>query len=237
MIETVEGRRTILEVDRVTLFTDGEDGGDYTTAHFSLYSGQLALVRLENLHQAASFADLFSGLTPPFDGNVFFFGRDWQALPADALNAMRGRIGRVFSSGSWLEGFSLLENILLAQLHHTRRPIPELRQEAAQLAEQFSLPGLPLGPPEKYSRADLQRSACVRAFLGTPSLLLLEDPTFGVYPRIMTALVNAIRRARNKGAAVIWMTLSDDVWGDDSIPADRLFSVAGRKLTEVKRQT
>jgi hypothetical protein len=53
----------------------------------------------------------------------------------------------------------------------------------------------------------------------------------------MTALVNAIRRARNKGAAVIWMTLSDDVWRDNSIPADRLFSVAGRKLTEVKRQT
>jgi ABC-type ATPase involved in cell division len=171
------------------------------------------------------------------DGNVFFFGRDWQTAPADTLDAMRGRIGRVFSSGSWLEGFSLIENILMPQLHHTRRPIPELRQEAAQLAEQFSLPGLPLGQPEKYSRADLQRSACVRAFLGTPSLLLLEDPTFGVYPRIMTALVSAIRRARNRGAAVLWMTLSDDVWGDNSIPADRFFSVSGRKLTEVKRQT
>jgi predicted ATPase len=67
--------------------------------------------------------------------------------------------------------------------------------------------------------------------------LLLEDPTFGVYPRIMTALVTAIRRARNRGAAVIWMTLSDEVWGDNSIPVDRLFSVSGRKLTEVKRQT
>jgi len=237
MIETVEGRRTVLKVDRVTLFLDGANGGDYATAHFALYSGQLALVRLENLRQAAYFADLFSGLTPPFDGNVFFFGRDWQAVPADTLNAMRGRIGRVFSAGSWLEGFSLIENILMPQLHHTRSPIPELRQEAAQLAEQFSLPGLPLGQPEKYSRADLQRSACVRAFLGTPSLLLLEDPTFGVYPRIMTALVTAIRRARNRGAAVIWMTLSDEVWGDNSIPVDRLFSVSGRKLTEVKRQT
>ena len=237
MIETVEGRRTVLKVDRVTLFLDGEDGGDYTTAHFALYSGQLALVRLENLRQAASLADLFSGLTPPFDGNVFFFGRDWQTAPADTLNAMRGRIGRVFSSGSWLEGFNLIENILMPQLHHTRRPIPELRQEAAQLAEQFSLPGLPLGQPENYSRADLQRSACVRAFLGTPSLLLLEDPTFGVYPRIMTSLVTAIRRVRDKGAAVIWMTLSDDVWDDNSIPADRLFNVAGRTLTEVKRQT
>jgi phospholipid/cholesterol/gamma-HCH transport system ATP-binding protein len=237
VIEIVEGRRTVLKVDRVTLFVDGEDGGDYTTAHFAIYSGQLALVRLEKLPQAVSFADHFSGLTPPFDGNVFFFGRDWQTAPTDTVNAMRGRIGRVFSSGSWLEGFSLLDNILLPQLHHTRSPIPELRQEAAQLAEQFSLPGLPLGRPENYSRADLQRSACVRAFLGTPALLLLEDPTFGVYPRIMTALVNAIRRARNKGAAVIWMTLSDEVWRDDSIPADRFFRVAGRKLMEVKRPT
>ncbi|MFZ0134228.1 MAG: ATP-binding cassette domain-containing protein [Desulfobacterales bacterium] len=235
MMESTEGRRTVLTVDQVTLFADGQRGGDYMTAHFDLYNGQLALARLENLGQTAILADVFSGLVPPHAGRVLFVGRDWQRSSDDMLNAMRGRIGRVFSSGNWLEGLSLVENILLPQLHHTRRPLPDLRGEAARLARQFGLPGLPLGAPDKYSRADLQRSACVRAFLGTPLLLLLEDPTFGLYPRIVPALVNAIRQVRNQGAAVVWMTLAEEVWRDTSIPADRLFRMAGRNLTEVNR--
>ncbi|MFZ0725920.1 MAG: ATP-binding cassette domain-containing protein [Desulfobacterales bacterium] len=235
-MESIEGRRTILTVDHVTVFTDEEDGGDYTTAHFKLFSGQLALVRLGNLQQTAFLADLLCGLTPPHAGNVFFIGRDWRNSSVETLDAMRGRIGRVFSTGNWLEGLSLVENILLPQLHHTRRPVLDLRREAALLAGQFGLPGLPLGEPDSYSRADLQRSACVRAFLGTPFLLLLEDPTYGLYPRIMPALINAIRRVRNKGAAVVWMTLSDEVWHDNTIPADRRLRISGRKLTEVSRQ-
>lgn len=235
MMESTEGRRTVLTVDRVTLFADGQGGGDYTTAHFELYSGQLALARLENLRQTAFLADLFCGLTPPHAGRVLFIGRDWQRAPADMLNAMRGRIGRVFSSGTWLEGLSLVDNILLPQRHHTRRSLTDLRREAARLAGQFGLPGLPLGEPGKYSRADLQRSACVRAFLGTPLLVLLEDPTFGLYPRIVPGLVNAIRQVRNRGAAVVWMTLAEEIWRDTSIPADRLFRMTGRNLTEVNR--
>ena len=38
---------------------------------------------------------------------------------------------------------------------------------------------------------DLQRAACVRAFLGTPDLVLLERPDEGVYPDIMPPLINA----------------------------------------------
>jgi hypothetical protein len=100
----------------------------------------------------------------------------------------------------------------------------------------IGLPGLPMGHLHSYNRVDLQRSACVRVFMGAPTLLLLEDPTFGIYPSVMPALINAIRKVRNHGAAVWWMTLSDDVWSDASIPADRLFRVSARELIEVGNQ-
>jgi phospholipid/cholesterol/gamma-HCH transport system ATP-binding protein len=232
-MQAFDHRRTVLNVDRMTVFTAGEASGEYTTAHFDLFSGQLALVRIKNLLQAASVADTLCGLVRPAKGRVRFSGRDWQKTPADAANAMRGKIGRVFSSGSWLDGLSLADNILLPQLHHTRKPKQQIRQEATRLAIQFSLPGLPIGRPGDHTRADRRRAACVRAFLGTSSLLLLEDPTFGLYPGIMAPLVNAVRRVRNRGAAVFWMTLSDDVWQDESVPADRRFRVSGRELMEV----
>ncbi|MCG6905177.1 MAG: ATP-binding cassette domain-containing protein [Desulfobacteraceae bacterium] len=234
-MERIDYRRAVLNVTRVTLFTEGESG-EYTNAHFSLYSGQLALVHLQNMRQSASLADAFSGLLRPAKGSVLFLGRDWQHASADTANAMRGKIGRVFSSSNWLDGLSLADNILLSQRHHTRRPKDELLQEAAHLAKEFNLPGLPTGYPNEYTPHDRRRAACVRAFLGRSSLLLLEEPTLGVYPRIMASLVNAVRRVRNRGGAVFWMTLSEEIWRDDSIPADRLFRLSGRELLEVSEK-
>jgi phospholipid/cholesterol/gamma-HCH transport system ATP-binding protein len=236
-METPGYQRTILSIDRAT-FSTGRDegGGQQVAAHFELYGGELALVRPGDLHMTAALADALSGMLPPDQGNVRFLSRDWRETSADIASAMRGKIGRIFSSGSWLEGFSLGENILLPQLHHTRRPNHELRLEAFRLAEHFGLPGLPTGDPAAYSREDLQRAACVRAFMGEPVLLLLEDPTFGIHPFVLPALINAIRRIRGKGGAVWWMALSDDVWTDATIPADRFFRVTGRNLEEVQRE-
>jgi phospholipid/cholesterol/gamma-HCH transport system ATP-binding protein len=224
-----------LNVREVTLFPEGKDRGAPTHVHFDLHSGELALVRLSSLHQTAAFADTFSGLRRPTKGKVHFLGRDWQDVSTDTANAMRGKIGRVFSSGNWLDGFSLCDNILLPQNHHTRTPKDDLLKDAAHWAEHFGLPGLPTGYPNEYMRADRWKAACVRAFLGKPSLLLLEDPTYGIYPEIMAPLVNAVRGARNLGAAVLWMTLADEVWLDNSVPANRYFIISGHELVEVNK--
>ena len=235
-MQAIDYQRTVLNVSEITIFSEGIDRGAHTSVHFDLLSGELALVRMSNLHQTASFADIFSGLLRPSKGKVRFFGRDWQNVLTDTANAMRGKIGRVFSSGNWLDGFNLLDNILLPQSHHTKMPKDDLRREAANLSKHFGLPGLPTGYPTEYTRADRRKAACVRAFLGRPSLLLLEDPTYGIYPEILSPLVNAIRRARSRGAAVFWMTLTDDVWLDKSIPASRYFIISGRELLEVNKR-
>ena len=234
-MQTIDSQRKVLNVSEVTLFPEGKDCGAPAHVHFDLHSGELALVRLSGLHQTAAFADTFSGLLRPTKGKVHFLGRDWQDVSADTANAMRGKIGRVFSSGNWLDGLSICDNILLPQNHHTRTPKDDLLQDAAGWAEHFGLPGLPSGYPTEYTRADRREAACVRAFLGKPSLLLLEDPTYGIYPEILAPLVNAVRGARNLGAAVFWMTLADEVWQDNSVPADRYFMFSGREFAEVNK--
>jgi hypothetical protein len=64
---------------------------------------------------------------------------------------------------------------------------------------------------------------------------LLEEPTFGVYPEILPPLINAIRHARERGAAVIWLTLEDQVWNDSLLPATYRFRLTAHKLMEVAR--
>ena len=233
MAVILEKQRVILKFEE-TVFTSAMRGiAESNKLDLSICSGELVLVRLARLEQTAGFADACSGIFSPTRGRIFFLGRNWPELPPDHANALRGRIGRVFRTGNWINHLSLMENILLSQLHHTRRPARRLRDEAGKLAEQFGLPGLPLGLPGDFTEADLRRAACVRAFLGRPLLILLEEPTSGIYLEIISALMTAIREARERGAAVIWLTQKDLIWNDQTLPVTQRYRLASGKLMEM----
>ena len=235
MIKGIEEYRVILSFNDVSLMTDPAGRSQDVDVSLNLLGGELSLVRIERQRQGTSFGDACAGLTLPRKGRVYFLGKEWSQLPPDTANALRGRIGRVFARGSWMGHLSLLENILLPLLHHTRRPAAELREEAVMLAEKFDLPGLPVGFSTDSLPVDLQRAACVRAFLGQPVLILLEEQGAGCFKEMMPNLINAIREARNRGAAVMWLTSDKFIWRDQSIPATRRYRLAGRKLMEVGR--
>ena len=235
MISDIAERRSILRFDKVKLVTEQGGGGETLDFELNLFGGDLVLINLERPRFGSIMADACCGLHQTAAGSIYFLGKNWAMLPSDTANALRGRIGRVFTFGNWINRLTLLENILLPQLHHTRRNYRELRNEAAQLAKHFGLPGLPAGYPDDVIRVDHQRAACIRAFLGQPSLILLEEPTFGAYPDILPPLINAIRNACDRGAAVIWLTLEDQVWNESLLPATYRFRLTARKLMEVAR--
>ena len=235
MIRGIKEHRSILRFENVKLVTKQGGGGETIELEMNLFGGDLALVNLERPRFGSMLADACCGLHLATRGTIFFLGKDWSALPSDTANALRGRIGRVFVFGNWIHRLTLLENILLPQLHHTRRKVAALRDEALHWAEHFGLPGLPAGLPDDVMTSDHQRAACIRAFVGQPSLILLEEPTIGVYPELLTPLINAIGEACDRGCGVIWLTLEDRVWNDPLLPATHRYRLTARKLMEVVR--
>lgn len=235
MIRGIAEHRSILRFENVKLVTEQGVSGEAIELEMRLSGGDLVLINLERPRFGSMLADACCGLYQAAEGSILFLGKDWSTLPSDTANALRGRIGRVFTFGNWINRLTLMENILLPQLHHTRRKVAELRDEAVRLAEHFGLPGLPSGLPNDVMRADHQRAACIRAFLGQPSLILLEEPTFGVYPEILPPLINAIRKACERGCGVIWLTLEDQVWNYPLLPATHFYRLTARKLLEVAR--
>ncbi|MGD8882782.1 MAG: hypothetical protein PVI82_12875 [Desulfobacterales bacterium] len=233
MAAILEKQRVILRFDD-SVFTDTTgDVAKSDEVSLSVCGGDLVLIRLARLEQTAGFADACAGIIEPRSGSVRFLGRNWQDLPPDQANALRGRIGRVFKTGNWINHISLLDNMLLPQRHHTRRSTRQLCEEAGKLADQFGLPGIPLGLPGDIPAADLQRAACVRAFMGRPLLILLEEPTSGIFLEIISALMDAVREARDRGAAVIWLTRKGLIWNDQTLPVTRRYRLVAEKLMEV----
>jgi phospholipid/cholesterol/gamma-HCH transport system ATP-binding protein len=229
----LEERRIVLQFEKTALMTETYGVAEPEKLNLRVYSGDLILIRLARSEQTSTFADVCAGIIQPTTGAVYFLGKSWPELPPDQANALRGRIGRVFRTGNWMSHLSLMENILLSQQHHTRRSVRQLSDEAGKLSQQFGLPGIPLDLPGDIPAADLKRAACVRAFLGRPALILLEEPTAGIYLEIISALMNAVREARERGAAVIWLTQKNLIWNDRTLPVAHRYRLVSGKLMEV----
>jgi phospholipid/cholesterol/gamma-HCH transport system ATP-binding protein len=217
----------ILRFHYVTIAAASKHESGISNLHLSLAPGDLAVVLLEKEQVRIPLADAAEGLIAPVRGTVTFLGEDWQTMTADRAAAQRSRIGRVFEGESWLSSLNVDQNITLAQRHHTRRPVKEIEQEAIQLCRVFGLPGLPRGRPSNARRQDLQKAACVRAFLGAPILILLENPTVGVYADVIAPLVNTVRDARERGAAVLWTTNELQVWHNPELHATARWRMLG----------
>ena len=214
------GSRSVLQFDDVRLSSpDHHDAG--VAVDVTLRAGDLVLVQPGEEQHERVLADLACGLLPPERGAVRFLGRAWSELSADQANARRGRIGHLMRRGAWIPHMTLLDNVLLPQLHHTRRPYAELRAEAARLASWFGLPGLPTGCPGEIPPAILQRAACVRAFLGAPSLIIIESLAGDLGDGLLAPLINAMRIARDRDAAVLWFAQEAELYEDPSLPATR----------------
>ncbi|GBQ81410.1 ABC transporter ATP-binding protein [Gluconacetobacter johannae DSM 13595] len=177
-----------------------------------LMPGDSAVIECRDPRRATLFADLCCGMVPLAAGSVRFMGLDWQDLGDRQLNALRGRVGRIARQGAWVDLFGTHLNIMLPQLHHTTRPTDEVIDAAMALGQAFGFPGLPVSPPGRLSAADLARAACVRAFLGRPDLLLLEDVSDTLPPDAMLPFLEAVTAARDRGAAVVWFARNAAVW-------------------------
>ncbi len=220
---------TLTNVISTALFgAPGRSGID-----FNLEPGELALVNARDLGLVSAFGDLCCGLHGIDSGTVRFLDQDWAGQPRDRADALRGHIGRILARPAWLDFIDAAENILLGRLYHTRRAAATLQTEAAELARHFGMPGLPTGPISALSPDDLARAGLVRAFLGTPKLVILESPVQGAFSAIIPALLNRLAMLRDAGGAAVWLTRSRMVWENRTLPASHRWRLDHTGLTRI----
>jgi phospholipid/cholesterol/gamma-HCH transport system ATP-binding protein len=200
---------------------------------FRLEPGELALVNARDMDLVSGLGDLCCGLHDVEGGAVRFLDQDWHGQARDRADALRGHIGRVLGRPAWMDFLDAAENILLGRLYHTRRDATRLREEAAELARRFGMPGLPTGPVSALSPDDLARAGLVRAFLGTPKLVILESPVQGYFSAVIPALLNRLAMVRDAGGAALWITRSRLVWSNRSLPASHRWRLDHAGLTRI----
>ncbi|MGD8889329.1 MAG: hypothetical protein PVF53_13005, partial [Desulfobacterales bacterium] len=98
MAVILEKQRVVLRFEDTVLTTDPYARSVSDELNLEVFGGDFFLIRLARSEQASTFADACAGIIRPLRGAVYFLGRNWHKLRPDLANALRGRIGSVFTS-------------------------------------------------------------------------------------------------------------------------------------------
>jgi len=141
-----------------------------------------------------------SGLLPPFKGKVEFSGTDLTRLPPERIVTLglalvpEGR--RVFAS------LSVTANLELGAFH--RRDQQQARRDLAAIQERFPLlKERAAQPAGTLSGGEQQILAICRALMSRPRLLMLDEPSMGLAPRMVSQVYQILQELKDEGTTLL----------------------------------
>jgi putative ABC transport system ATP-binding protein len=181
----------------------------------------------------------------PDSGAVISDGTDLARL-GGALAAYRRSVGFVFQRYNLLPALTALDNVIAPVLPYRTRW--DKRERARELLAAVGLAGREQSLPARMSGGEQQRVAIARALVGTPSLLLADEPTGNLDTQNAAEIMDLLARLRaERGMTVLLAShdmavaaraerlirlrdgvVTDDIDLADGYPADEVIRRAGQ---------
>ena len=165
----------------------------------SVHEGEIVTLLGANGSGKSTTLRAVSGLVPAHRGRIVYRGRNLRGERADAIVA--AGIGHVPEGRDVFGEFTVLENLLVGA-HTTPR-----REIGARLAAAYA--AFPVLRERQQQRAatlsggEQQMLAIARALMARPRLLLLDEPSLGLAPRLVREIFHVIERINRDGVTVL----------------------------------
>ena len=172
---------------------------------FRLPRGEILGILGPNGSGKSTLVRLVATLLLPDKGWIRVFGHDVVREAA----AVKKMINRVSAEAAFFKRLSAVENLMYAARLYgmegrtARRRIGEILERLGIAAEKAR------EPLEELSRGMQQKVAIARAFLTSPVLLLLDEPTTGLDPRSKREVQDFIRELRAVHDTTVLLTTHD----------------------------
>lgn len=165
---------------------------------FDVTAGSLVTLVGANGAGKSSIINAISGLVRPTSGTVLYDGEDITRTRSHKL-VPRGLV-QVPEGRQVLATMTIAENLQMGARTLGRRAgaaIDEMYQRFPVLGERRSLPAGSLSGGEQ------QMLAIARAMLAQPRLILMDEPSMGLAPKIVDGVFDVISEIRSSGATVL----------------------------------
>ncbi|WP_309074761.1 ABC transporter ATP-binding protein [Paenarthrobacter sp.] len=136
-------------------------------------------------------------LVAPTAGLVIIDGQDVSALSAAERTALRrDKVGIIFQQPNLLPSLTAVEQLLIRG-HLRGKPVRTEREKAAELLNVVGLSGAAHKRPHQLSGGQRQRVNIARALMGSPTVLLVDEPTAALDHERSGSIVRLLRQVTN----------------------------------------
>jgi phosphonate transport system ATP-binding protein len=150
-------------------------------------------------------------LVEPNGGDIILNGENITKMGRQQLRAARRNMGMIFQEFNLVERMSVMDNVLSGRLGYVGTLRSFLRwypksdiQRALELLEKVGLGGFVDKRADELSGGQRQRVGIARALIQQPQLLLVDEPTSSLDPKIARDVMGMIKSmSRDAGVPVL----------------------------------
>lgn len=195
---------SILTVSGVTKRFPGVVALDGVNVEFQ--KGEVHVLLGENGAGKSSLVKVLCGVYKPEEGEVVFEGRPF--APASPHEALAAGIRVVYQEFNLLSNLSVGENIYFEHLPRNGSLVDfgRLYRQSRELLEQVGLDLDPRTPVELLGVAQKQLVEVLKAVAFESKVLILDEPTATLTEREIEKLFSIVRRLREAGVTVIYIS-------------------------------
>lgn len=181
---SIQRSNEVIAVNGLEFRWQPDDAPTLQIEHFSVQQGERIFIKGESGSGKSTLLSLLGGVLTPQQGSIELLGQRVNQLPAAQRDRFRAdHIGFIFQMFNLIPYLSVVENVLLP-LHFSKRRKQRviekgpLETEAKRLLSHLDLHGeLLKRRVTKLSVGQQQRVAAARALIGSPELVIADEPT------------------------------------------------------------
>lgn len=164
----------------------------------SVAPGEIVTVLGPNGAGKSTLVKAIAGLVSVFEGSIALDGTNLAGRKAHTL--VRAGVGFVPQTANVFERMTVQENLEIGGFVHPRR----LKQRLLAIYELFpDLERLRRHPAGKLSGGQRQMVAVGRALMIEPKLLILDEPSAGLSPKLVGMVFQRVRAVRDTGVTIL----------------------------------
>ncbi|GAA1711263.1 amino acid ABC transporter ATP-binding protein [Nonomuraea bangladeshensis] len=156
---------------------------------------------------------------------------DGTPLPAEgkALARLRAEVGMVFQSFNLFAHKTVLDNVVLGQVHVLKRPKDAAERKARELLDRVGIGAQAAKYPAQLSGGQQQRVAIARALAMDPKVILFDEPTSALDPEMVNEVLEVMTALARDGMTMVVVTHE---MGFARRAADRVVFMADGEIVE-----